>query len=181
MVRYFLIGVVAATVTLYVWQTISNGVLPWHSAPMTEMSPASTLAVRDAVPGNGFYFARQGILAVVNLTPDMRDRSKEMGLPLAREVVIDLIAALLLAGAVTRLPRRGPLAAGVTLALAAAAFTTFLAVSDWNWYAFPLNFELSNVADVTIQGFLAGLVLGWALRRFAPAPRADEGILAVAG
>ncbi len=181
MLRFFLIGVVATTVTLYVWQTISNGLLGWHAAPMREMSPASTLAVRDAVPANGFYFAKEGILAVVNVTPDMRDRSKDMGLPLARQVVIDLVAALLLAAAFTRLPRRGPLAAGVTLALIAAAFTTFLAISDWNWYAFPFLFELSNVADVTIQGFLASLVLGWALRRFAPAPKAAEGILAVAG
>ncbi len=181
MLRFFLIGVLATTVTLFVWQSISNAAIPWHSAPMTEMSPASTLAVREAVPANGFYFAKEGILAVVNIAPDMRDRSKAMGLPLARQVVIDVLAALLLAGVLLRLPRRGPLAAGVTLALAAAAFTTVLAVSDWNWYAFPLNFELSNVADLTIQGFLAGLVLGWALRRFAPAPRAAEGILAVAG
>ncbi len=179
--RYFLVGVVAATVTLYVWQSISNGALGWHAAPMREMSPASSLAVRDAVPGNGFYFAREGILAVVNVTPDMRDRSKEMGVPLARQVVIDVSVALLLAAALLRLPRRGPLAAGVTLALAAAAFSTFLAISDWNWYAFPFLFELSNVADVAIQGFLAGLVLGWALRRFAPAPASAEGVLAVAG
>ncbi len=179
--RYFLVGIVAATVTLYVWQSLSNGLLAWHSAPMREMSPASTLAVRDAVPGNGFYFAKEGILAVVNVTPDMRDRSKEMGAPLARQVLIDLVAVLLLAGALLRLPRRGPLAAGVTLALIATAFTTFLAISDWNWYGFPFAFALSNVADAAVQGFLAGLVLGWALRRFAPAPVSADGLLAVAG
>ncbi len=180
MSRFLLIGVVTATVTLFVWQAISNAAIPWHSAPMSELAPASTLAVRNALPGNGFYFAREGILAVVNTTPDMQDRTKAMGVPLARQVVIDVVAALILALAVLRLPRCGPVATGATLALAAAAFAGVLALSDWNWYGFPLSFELGNVADFAIQGFLAGLVLAWALRRFGPAA-AMEGTLAAAG
>ena len=181
MFRFLLVGVVAATVALFVWQTISNTVIPWHSAPMHEMSPAAVLAVHDAVPGNGFYFAKQGMLAVINTAPDLRDRTGEMGVPLARQLLVDLVAVLLVAFAVLRLPRRGSLATGGTLALLAAAFSGFLAISDWNWYGFPFAFELSNVADIAIQGFLAGVILAWARRRFGPAhDDATEGVMSAA-
>src|SRR5512140_2473116 len=109
MSRYVLIGTVAATVTLFLWQAISNAALPWHSAPMREMPAATVQALHTALPANGLYFARQGILAAMNTTPDMADRTQQMGLPLARQVVIDLLAALVLALAVLRLPRAGAL------------------------------------------------------------------------
>lgn len=181
MTRYLILGTVLTAVTLFVWQAIANTAIPWHSAPMRELSPAEGAAVHAALPANGFYFSKSGILAVVNAAPDFHDRSKEVGLPLARQVVIDLVIALLLAFAVLRLPRRKPLTSAITVALAAAAFATCLAVSDWNWYGFPLNFELSNVADLTVQGFLAGLLLAWARRRFVPVTVGPERLVAAAG
>jgi hypothetical protein len=172
MTRYLLVGTLATAVTLFVWQSVSNAVLPWHAASMRQMTPAAIQAVHTALPENGLYGANQGILAVVHTTPDMRDLTREMGAPLGRQVVIDLVAALVLAAVVLRLPRRGALATGVSLALAAAAFTTIVCVSDGNWYGYPFSFELVNVIDLTIQGLIAGAILGWAAGRFAPAAAA---------
>jgi hypothetical protein len=169
MSRYLLVGTLATAVTLFVWQSISNTAIPWHSASMHPITPAAVQAVHTALPENGLYGANEGIIAVVHTTPDMRDLTKEMGLPLARQIVIDLLAALVLGAVVLRLPRRGALVTGVSLALVSAAFTTILSISDWNWYGYPFLFELVNVIDLAIQGLLAGLILGWAVGRFAPA------------
>ena len=169
MSRYLLIGTLATALTLFVWQSISNAAIPWHSASMRPMTPGAVQAVHTVLPENGLYGANEGILAVVHTTPDMRDLTREMGVPLGRQLVIDLLAALVLGAVVLRLPRRGALATGVSLALASAAFTTMLSISDWNWYGYPFLFELVNVIDFAIQGLLAGLILGWALGRFAPA------------
>jgi len=170
MSRYMLLGTIAVTVTLFVWQAVSNAALPWHGAAMRELPAASVQALHNGLPGNGLYFAKQGILAAVHTTPDLADRTQQMGMPLARQVVIDILAALVLGLAVLRLPRAGALATGVTLALAALAVSGILALSDWNWYGYPLGYELPNVIDLTIQGFIAGFVFGWALRRIAPTP-----------
>ncbi len=170
MSRYLLLGTLAATVTLFVWQAISNAAIPWHAAAMRELPAASVQALHAGLPGNGLYFAKPGILAAVNTTPDMADRTQQMGLPLARQVVVDVLAALVLAFVVLRLPRAGAVATAETLALAALAVSGILALSDWNWYGYPLAYELPNVIDLTIQAFLAGLVFGWALRRFSPTP-----------
>ena len=170
MTRYLVVGTIAATVTLFVWQAISNAALPWHAAAMREMPAATVQALHGALPGNGLYFAKQGMLAVVHTTPDLADRTQQMGIPLARQVVIDVLAALVLAFAVLRLPRAGALTTGGTVALAALAVSGILALSDWNWYGFPLAYALANVVDLTIQGFIAGFIFGWVLRRFAPTP-----------
>lgn len=169
MSRYLIVGTIATAVSLFIWQSLSNTVIPWHSAPMRQMTPAAVQAVHGAMPENGIYGANEGILVVMHAAPDMRDLTKEMGAPLARQIVIDLVVALALAAAVLRLQRRGALATGVTLSLAALAFAACLSLSEWNWYGYPFAFELANVADTTVQGFLAGLILGWLLRRFAVA------------
>ncbi len=181
MTRYLLVGTLATTVTLFAWQAVSNAVIPWHSAPMRELGLAQSAAVHTALPANGFYFSKAGVLAVVNAAPDFHDRSKEMGLPLARQAIIDVVVALLLAFVVLRLPRRKPLIPAVTVALAAAAFSTILAVSDWNWYGYPFAFALSNVADPVVQGFLAGLVLAWARRRYVPVIVGPDRLVAAGG
>ncbi len=179
MTRYLLVGTLATTVTLFVWQALSNAVIPWHSTPMRELTPAEAAAVHAALPANSFYYSKAGILAVVDAAPDFHDRSREMGLPLARQAVIDVVAVLLLAFVVLRMPRRTrPLGLGATLAMAAAGIAVVLAISDWNWYGFPLNFELSNVADLAVQGFLAGLLLAWARRRYVPVLVGPERLVA---
>lgn len=169
MLRYLLVGTIATAVALFVWQSVSNTVIPWHSAPMHPMTAAQVQAVHGAVPEKGLYGANEGILVVMNAAPDMRDLTKAMGAPLARQIVIDLFVALVLAFAVLRLPRTRALATGGTLALVALAISGFLELSNWNWYGYPFAFELSNVADATVQAFLAGWILAWAHGRFTAA------------
>jgi hypothetical protein len=43
----------------------------------------------------------------------------------------------------------------------------------WNWFHFPLDFTLAEVADLVIGWTLAGLVLAWVLK--PQALSADEG------
>src|SRR2546423_13028687 len=76
--KYLLYGTLAAGLTFFVWQTISNVAIPWHTATMSEFqnSAAAVQAIKAAAPTNGVYFANQGILAAVAFTPDMADKTK---------------------------------------------------------------------------------------------------------
>ncbi len=182
MTRYLIVGTLVTAVTLFVWQALANTVIPWHSAPMQATTAAQDVALHGALPTNGLYYSKAGVLVVVNAAPDLHDRSKDMGPPLARQIVIDLVIAFLLAFAALRLPRRHKaLATGITLALAAAGIATCLAISDWNWYGYPFAFALSNVADPVVQGFLAGLVLAWARRRYVPVIVGPDRLVAAGG
>ena len=182
MTRYLLVGTLVTAVTLFVWQALANTVIPWHSAPMRTTTAAQDAAIHGALPVNGMYYSLAGVLVVVNAAPDFHDRSREMGAPLARQFVIDIVIALLLAFVALRLPRRHKaLETGITVALAAAAFAACLAISDWNWYGYPFAFALSNVADPAVQGFLAGVLLGWARHRFVPVTVGPQRLVATAG
>ena len=102
--KYLLIGTLAAGLTLFVWQTISNVAIPWHTATMKESNNAAVVqAIHAAAPANGVYFSPQGVLAAVSFTPDMADKTKAMGGNLVKQAVIDLIVALLLCILVARI------------------------------------------------------------------------------
>lgn len=168
--RFLLIGTVVTAIVIMVWQTLSNAVIPWHMATMREFTnnDAVVQAIRASAPENGVYFSPQGVLASVAMTPDLVDKSTLIGPMLGKQFVINLVVAFLLALLVLRLRPTTAVGTATGLATAGLAAAVLTQLSNWNWYGFALPWSLVNVADHTIQFFLAGLVLAALLKRFAP-------------
>lgn len=160
--KFMLYGTLAAAVTLFVWQAVSNTAIPWHKATVNNFrdNAAAVQAIRAQAPANGVYAAPEGILLAQSLTPDLADKSKSMGPNLAKEVVIDLIAAFVLCLVLADQSRRRS-ARDVALRLGALGFTASMIAqfSDWNWYGFTASYAFVNTVDMTIQFIIAGLVI----------------------
>lgn len=165
--KYLLYGTLAAGVTLFVWQTISNVAIPWHSATMKEFTNNAAVveAIHAGAPTNGVYFSPEGVLAAVSFTPDMADKTKAMSGNLAKQAVIDLVAALLLCVLVARIGVGRKRDTALTLGLAGLAAGIIREMSDWNWYGFSASYAIVNEIDLTIQFALAGIVIAWLYKR----------------
>jgi hypothetical protein len=183
--RSLLLGTVVTAVALFVWQSISNAALPWHMASMKPFSndTAAVRSIAAIAPENGLYFSPRGALMVRSFTPDLADKSQDMGTPLGRQIVLDLVAAFALALVVSRLAAPAPLATGSLLGIAGLAAGIITCLSNWNWYDYPLAFEVVNTIDLGINLFIAGALLAWFARRGSRAtvPAVDAGVRAEGG
>ena len=145
--RFLLVGTIVGAVALFAWQTVSNALLPWHMATMTEFrnDSAAVQAVRAVAPENGVYISARGVVAAVSMRPDFGDKSVEMGGMLGRQLLLDLASAT---------------ATGVTLGLTALAISGIQSFSDTIWYGYTFAYSAVNAIDLAINGHVAGLVLG---------------------
>jgi hypothetical protein len=165
--KYLLYGTLAAGLTLFVWQTISQVALPWHEATIKAFTNNGAVidAIRANSSGNGVYVAPQGLVAAVSFTPDLADKTKAMGGNLAKQAGIDLVVALTLCVLVGRIGVGRKRDTALTLALAALAAGIMKEISDWNWYGFSASYASVNVIDLVIQFALAGAVIAWLYKR----------------
>jgi hypothetical protein len=165
--KYLLYGTLAAGLTLFVLQTISNVALPFHEMTIKPFTNNAAVvdAVRAGTSGNGVYFAPQGLIAAVSFTPDMADKTKAMGGNLVKQAVIDLVVALLLCVLVARIGVGRKRDAALTLGLGGLAAGILKELSDWNWYGFSGSYATVNLIDHTIQFALAGVVIAWLYKR----------------
>ncbi len=161
--KYLLYGTLAAGITLFVWQTISNVAIPWHAATINKFADNSgaVKAIQAIAPTNGVYYAEQGALVMQSFTPDLADKSKAMGPNLGKQIAIDLVSALVLCIVVAQIGVRRKRDTATQLALVGFAMVVIKELSDWNWYGFAANYEIVNIIDLTIQFALAGAVIAW--------------------
>jgi hypothetical protein len=175
-IKLVVVGTLAGALTLFAWETISNAALPWHTATMRTFpdSNAAVQALRAQAPENGLYIDMRGVVAAVSFTPDMADKSAQLGAMLGKQLVLDVIVALVFLLAMERLPRLTT--AGYAAAFAVAAFAISLStfVSNWNWWGYPGAWTAVQVVDRTIGFTLMGVVLGWLLNKWSPRVRTDE-------
>ena len=183
--KFLVVGILAAALTLYVWQVISNVALPWHEATMHMWEGATNDAVVQAMrthaPENGVYFSGNGVLAAISFAPDFSDKSQNMGPMMAKQVGIDIVVAFLLVLVLARTIAMTPVRTGIAFALAGLAAGAVTELSNWNWYGFDLAFTLVNVIDLAIMWFLAGLVLAMVRRRFGTTAEEPSGVRAQSG
>ncbi len=165
--KYLLYGTLAAGVTLFVWQTISHVAIPWHEVTIKPFTNNGAVvdAIHAGTSGNGVYFSPQGIVAAVSFTADMADKTKAMGPMMVKQVVIDLVAALLLCILVARIGVGRKRDTALTLALGALAAGIIMEMSAWNWYGFSASYAIVNEIDLAIQFALAGIVIAWLYKR----------------
>lgn len=193
--RFLLVGTLVCAIVLFVWQSLANTLIPWHEANMREFRDADAFVrtLRASAPENGVYWAEQGVLAAIRMTPDLADQSSDEAMMplLVRQLALDVVIALLLCMLVLRVSAATPLGIASTLALAGFTTSLLTELSNWNWYGFTAGWSLVNVADHTIGFFLAGLTLGalletkWLRPRGttaeAPGARAAAGMGAMGG
>ena len=179
--RFLLVGTIVGALCLFAWQTVSNALLPWHMAVVSEFQndSAAVQAVRAAAPDNGVYLSTRGVVAAIAIRPDFGDRSVEMFGMLGRQLILDLAVAFVLCLVLVRLPAASATATGVTLGLAALAISGIQSFSDTIWYGYTFAYSAVNAIDMAINGLVAGLVLG-ALANRARAREAG-GVRAPAG
>ncbi len=166
--KYFLIGTIAAGLTLFVWQSINHVVIPLEHTAVREFSdPKAVLeVVRTHSQGNGMYFLKEGVLAAVAFRPGMAEMNMKPFL--ATQFVNDLLVAFLLAAALLSVPRSTPWGCASFTLLIGLAASVSIALPQWNWYGFTPLFTLVSFMDTVVGWFLAGLVLGLLKKKYAP-------------
>jgi hypothetical protein len=165
--KSLLYGTLAAGISLFVWQTISNVAIPWHAATVKAFTDnaAAVQAIRVVAPTNGVYTSPEGVVAAVSFTPDMADKTKSMGPNMGKQIVIDLVASFLLCLVIGRIGVGKKRDTAITLALAGLAAGIIKEMADWNWYGFSASYAIVNEIDLTIQFALAGVVIAWIYKR----------------
>lgn len=174
--RRFLLGTLAGAFTLFVWETLSNTVIPWHRATYSAFTDSAAVlqAVRANAPENGMYVDVRGVVAAVAIGPDMASRESLLGVMLGRQLALDLVVAAVLLALFTALPRMPVRQYAITAAAAALAVAASVLGSDWNWYGFGTGWTLVNIVDRAIGYALVGLVLGVLINKWTARTKTDE-------
>lgn len=167
--RSLVVCTVVGTLVLFVWQLLSNTVIPWHAATWHPFAADTTAAVvrafRVQAPTNGVYTNPHGLVVMMSATPDYVDQTTLLGKMLGRQAAIDLFAAAILCFLAARVREQQPGAVAAVAAFGALATSVVGELGNWNWYGFGIPWALVNIADVTISFFLAGFVVAWLARR----------------
>jgi hypothetical protein len=165
-------GALLGGILLFIWGSLSWTLLPWHTMTMHRFSDeaAAVNALRANAPSSGIY---------VYPTPETPEEAAQAGPmvflayctggpgSMAKPMILNFLLQILVAGLVTALllKTRGLTFWGrvgfVTLAAFTAGVVCFL--PPWIWFKFATDYTLVMLADLTISGFLLGLVLAkWA-------------------
>lgn len=169
-IKAIAVAVLAGSTAMFAWQSISNTVLPWHMATMSEVADstvASVAATRRLAPSNGVYFSRYGTLMAVRIAPDTVDQTSmaAMGPMLIKQAALNLVVVTALCLLVGFLGDRSPIGVAKVASLAGFAMIAGQELSHSIWFGFTAAWAAVNVIDQTISFFLTGLVVGAVLQR----------------
>lgn len=166
----------AGALTLYAWETVSNAALPWHKATMRSFADSNAVvqAVKAQAPENGLYVDARGIVAAVSFQPDMTDRSSLLGPMLGKQLILDILVALVFLLAIQRFPRMTTMQYMAAFAVAAFAISLSTYASNVVWWGYPAAWTLVQVVDRTIGFALMGLAMGATFNQWSPRVTTDE-------
>jgi hypothetical protein len=102
--------------------------------------------------------------AFVVYQPAGTDKVNDMGSSLAFQFGTTVLAAILAAFVVSFAAVGLGLRAALVFVMSLFAWVT-VNVPYWNWYRFPLDFTLANLATEAVGWLLAGLAIAWWLGR----------------
>ncbi len=187
-----LVGGVVAGIVIFFWGFVAHMLLPIGEMGLKIVPAEDDLAaaIKRNVPEPGLYFLpgrdmskspsaeemeahmakiSKGPYAFMVIYPAGRDPSLAKHLPIefATNVVCALLAAILVAQL-----RPGFLVRVVCVTLIGILASILILVPYWNWYGFPTDFTLGQIAEQLIGWFLAGIVLALIVRPAARAPLA---------
>jgi len=173
-VRRIVLAALVGGVISFLWSGLSWEVLPWHRAQMSTVRNEAELAklLGDSVEHDGVVLLpnppghqgaeRKASLARMLEGPAafvaVRKGSFDMGTMFAKEIVRQLLAALLLTLLLAQLSLTywGRVLAALGMALF-ASLTAHL--QGWTHFYFPTAFTALNVLDALVGWFLAALAI----------------------
>ena len=149
---------------IFVWGAASHMLLP---EPITALSDPKVVDqfLSQQAPKNAAYMDPRGVLVIVGLLPDRSDKSQQMGPMLGIEFATNLMQAFLLTLVLLRLKPMTGIGYGAVSALIGVMAWVSIEVSYWTWYSFPVSLLTMGFLDASIGFFLAGMVIGWQIRR----------------
>ena len=150
-------GASKATLAVMGADLVTPGIHVLPSLPESQRDDAEAAAAfAKAQAGSGYAF--------VVYQPGGNPGLADMGPNLGKQWATDTLAALLAAWLLSLLP--GGFGQRVAVSSALGVFATVaLLVPFWNWYLFPLDFVLGNLAKHTLGWALAGAAMAWWLGR----------------
>lgn len=176
------VSAIAGAIVVFAWSCASWMYLPWHNLDMKVLQKEGaviTESIKVETPTNGLYVlphmapdlhtnpeaqkawatkAQQGpfVFMVVNAKGIKWDMKTALIIQFITQLVVALGAVWLLGKCVVgSIFKRG-----VFISVAVTLGAILMNVSNWNWWGFPINTTLVNIADVAIGWFLAGIVMG---------------------
>jgi hypothetical protein len=172
MAKTLIKGALLGGILLFFWNFISWTFIPWHTATMKRFTDegAAVAALRANAPGSAVY-----VYPTEDATPEQVASGPTVFLSysaassgsMTQPLIFSFLQQLIAAGLVTALllRTRGLTYWGrvgfVTLAGFTAGIVCFL--PPWIWFKFAADYTMVMLADVTLSGFLLGLVLAkWA-------------------
>jgi hypothetical protein len=180
-----IIALIATTVILFVWQSLSWMVTPIHS-DFAKYTPAETeiMPLLNArLPESGVYMIPGTDPSKPETMEEMKKRSEEcVGKPYAMVFynksfpgmdpsmmltgfLFNLIAVLI-AITIVNVAVKAGVSSGMRfgLVLSLSLFCIFQSILlNWNWFQFPWHFVKGEIIDSLIGWSLAGLFLSWYL------------------
>lgn len=160
------IGSILAGIVLFIWGAVSWMVLPWHSQTIHDFP--NSQAILSSLTQSGMYISPSpSHYQEQTNTPSQtivfasvqREQPTSMVLPLLISLGTQIIAAIFvywMLSLTTGLSYIGRLFFVVVFGLAAGLVTH---VPYWNWFGFDMYFTLTQLADLVIGWFLAGLIM----------------------
>jgi hypothetical protein len=186
-----LIGGMLGGLVMFFWGFVAHMVLPFGEMGLIEATPAQQDAVLGSVKDNfqsgpGVYIVpmdmqamkdpakakEAGARALANpyafvvYQPQGRDTINNMGSNLGIEWATNTVCALLVAFLVSFATVGFVMRALLVLGTGVFGWLAN-AVPMWNWYRFPTDFTMAALIMQSIGWLLVGLVVAWALKRFA--------------
>jgi hypothetical protein len=182
-----LIAALLGAIAMFIWTAVAHMMTPLGSTGFSHMpNETAVLDTMDKSIGDhpGLYFfpwvdpsdakAMEQSAALEKVHPSgmllYRPAGKGMdGMPpsmLIREFVKQFVEALIAAWIVSMIAGGFGLRWGAVIAIYVAT-SIATNVSYWNWYGFPLDYTLAQIAMEVVSGIVAGAAIAWWLSRRA--------------
>lgn len=180
------IAAVLGGIVMFLWQFVAHTMLPVGEMGVHQPRDEDVVlqAVSQGLPESGIYMlpsiesskmydeavasawiekAKTHPFAYVVVSPSSGDPTA-MGLQLARQFVVNVLAALLVAWLLAAIPVGfgGRVAGSVGLGVFGWLANV---VPQWNWYRFPVDYVFGGLIEQGVGWLLAGLAIAWWLGR----------------
>lgn len=176
--RYYLLGTLAATWTLYFWGMAMH--LGLHEAiqaipvlsEVEETHLVDTIQDPEVALQDGVSMGRHGLFLVVSTLDDGTDTFSGLSFAgtMVAQLLIYLVVGLVLSVIIVKLPAATILGRASTLALVGLAAGLFTFLPQHIWYGFGLKLTVVNVLDITGGWFISGLTLAALAKRWKVTP-----------
>lgn len=162
--RILVLGTLVGAIVLFVWQSISHGVIKLPEKGLREFpndsaSTAAAKAIRALAPQNGMYFSAYGAFAAVDISADYADKRPQFVSMMVKQFALDLAVVFLLTLMLDRL--RGPsiVRTAANYSVLALGYMGMIDIANGIWWSFSPAWTLGNLIDQVVTFFLVGAAL----------------------